>query len=230
MNILSSILTAAAIVSFLLEGAAAAPIRGGVEVESTKESAENVDGSVVDRSNNGERRNLRQLEYSDAIPALVGSAWVVFEESEINITLTEFQDNDGNKKACDVIARVTTPNKDGVPEVVTVRFASDTFLNSPSIIVHSGVYRTEISMEEDESQSGPPFGGNGKGNGSGGKVMRTKLNGMELEASSYNDFSNYSAYGARKKRAIQLLNDNNIFAKCEEAADLLDMAFLTLFW
>ena len=117
MNILSSILTAAAIVSFLLEGAAAAPIRGGVEVEATKESAENVDGSVVDRSNNGERRNLFRIE---RVPTLMSFNWFTVGQSEIEVALTEFQDDDGNKKACNVIARITTPNSDGVPELATV--------------------------------------------------------------------------------------------------------------
>ena len=113
--------------------------------------------------------------------------------------MTEFQDDDGNKKACDVIARITTPNSDGVPEQATIRYASTTFNDYNTIIVHRGEYRTEFQMEEDESQSGPPFGGNLKG----GKKMRTKVNGLELDNTTYAQFLLYSPDGAKKKRAIQ---------------------------
>ena len=60
-------------------------------------------------------------------------------------------------------------------------------------------------------------------------MMRLKLNGMEVDQAAFLQFSAFSTYGARKKRAVQLLNDNNIFSQCEEATDLLGMAFLILF-
>ena len=54
---ISPIILAAAIAVLSSFLAAAAPIRGGmeveVEVEAKMESAENVDGSIVDRSNDG---------------------------------------------------------------------------------------------------------------------------------------------------------------------------------
>ena len=72
---------------------------------------------------------------------------------EVQVTLTEFQDDDGNKKACDVIARINTLNSDGVSEAVTVRYDSTTTFSqisnySSTIWLHSGTYRTQIYTEE----------------------------------------------------------------------------------
>ena len=115
-------------------------------------------------------------------------------QSKIDLTLTEYKDSDGNKKACDVIAR---PNPDGVPELAIVHYLSNIFIQAatPTLTTTSGSYKSELFYMEDES---PPFGR--KGNGSGGKVMRTKINGVDLDPRLFKDFLKFSHYGARKKR------------------------------
>ena len=228
----SSITLAAAaaiisVVSFPSSAAAPSTRGGGAEAMESVSEKVVVDASpaVVDvapKEENGRRLNGDIIDFNESISygATTSYDWVIVGNSNIEVTSTEYKDSDGNKKACDVIVRMTTPNPDGVALPVTVRYDSNFIIGfrlPPTLIATSGSYKSEF-FYMDES---PPFGGNGKGNGSGGKVMRLKINGVDVLSSSFKDFLKFSQYGARKKQTVQLIIENKIFSQCEEAAAFL---------
>ena len=181
---------------------------------------ENVDSSAVDRSN-GESRKLWQTSapYNTTVQFGEGN----IGDTQYYTTVTEFQESDENKKACDIIVRIITPNTEGIPETVHARYVSNRSAENARILIDAGAYSSEFWKEEDQNQSSPPYG-----KGKGGKMMRTKVNGQQLDYISYGLLSTYSPDVARKKRIIQLLNDNSIFFQCEEAAALLSATASTI--